>query len=61
MTAQPLNPHPAVCGDVAPDEPPIRGEAAEGEAHANPQNTPQFLKIMHGQPRCSYLGRYEKV
>jgi len=50
-TISPVTHAPVVAVNVAPDEPPTRGEAAEGEAHANPQNTPQFLKIMHGQPQ----------
>jgi len=31
----PGNPHPVVCGDASPDDPPTRGEAAEGEAHTS--------------------------
>ncbi|MCD6368587.1 MAG: hypothetical protein J7L38_02175 [Thermoproteales archaeon] len=29
VTAQPRNPHPVVAVNVAPDEPPTRGEARE--------------------------------
>ncbi len=46
---------PVVPVDVAPDGPPKRDEAAEGEARAGSQNTLSFQKITHGQPhlRCS--------
>jgi len=47
----PGNPHPVVCGNVAPDEPPIRGEAAEGETHTSSHNIKNNLNTMHGQPR----------
>jgi len=39
-----------VAVNVAPDEPPIRGEVAEGEAHASSHSFKNNLNTMHGQP-----------
>ncbi|MCD6368260.1 MAG: hypothetical protein J7L38_00505 [Thermoproteales archaeon] len=50
MTALPRNPYPVVCGNVAPDEPPIRDEVAEGEARARSHNIKNIQNTMHGQP-----------
>jgi len=50
MTAPSRNPHPVVCGDVAPNEPPIKMRWMREEARANYQNIKNNLNIMHGQP-----------
>jgi len=57
----PVTHAPVVCGDAAPSEPPIRGEAAEGEAHTSSHNIKNNLNTMHGQPLvfnkpCRYGG-----
>ncbi|RLE65698.1 MAG: hypothetical protein DRJ47_04465 [Thermoprotei archaeon] len=58
MAALPGNPHPVVAVNVAPDKPPTRGEAAEGETHTSSHNIKNNLNTMHGQPLMNILLLY---
>ncbi|RLE63887.1 MAG: hypothetical protein DRJ47_08880 [Thermoprotei archaeon] len=46
----PRQPAPYGVRNVAPDKPPTRGEAAEGEARASSHSFKNNLNTMHGQP-----------
>ncbi|MCD6368197.1 MAG: hypothetical protein J7L38_00190 [Thermoproteales archaeon] len=56
----PVTHAPAVAVNVAPDEPPTRSEAAEGEARARPHNIKNNLNTMHGQPLC-FTTTFERI